>query len=400
MTGYSIVDGWDTFVDWAKWFYERPEFEEEEREYKLELAKRLALAKEALVYGSSDWPDLLKAAISSRFNNLTNWRVNQNFLSVKRPTLEEALRRVWGVDSYRVLSLRERVLGFQEIFPQITPGLLPSLLLMAEGAERYPIYRNRALRAACQLTGFPQYNGKDAWIRYQHMLEYYDEFIKQASLRGLELRDYLDAQSLVWSIAQGDVQHCFEDEEDMNRLKAYRQGMEVLPPQRVAPETSPFEGLRPQSRLISPANPSIDAPWSFTNIVELAGRLFWPAEPLQEIIDDLQEKRQVIFYGPPGTGKTYVAQAIAQHCQDNGGDFEIVQFHPSYSYEDFVEGFRPTLTDNGQAGFKLIQGPLRRIAEKARAKPAADFILIIDELNRGNVAKVFRRTVFPVGVPG
>ena len=78
----------------------------------------------------------------------------------------------------------------------------------------------------------------------------------------------------------------------------------------------------------------------------------------------------------------------------NGGGFEIVQFHPSYSYEDFVEGFRPTLTDGGQAGFKLTQGPLRRIAEKAEANQNATFILIIDELNRGNVSKVLGELYF------
>ena len=138
----------------------------------------------------------------------------------------------------------------------------------------------------------------------------------------------------------------------------------------------------------------VTSPWIASKIAKLADQLLWPPEPLQEIIDDLQEKRQVIFYGPPGTGKTYVAQAIAQHCQENGGGFEIVQFHPSYSYEDFVEGFRPTLTDDGQAGFKLTQGPLRRIAKKAEANPDATFILIIDELNRGNVSKVLGELYF------
>ena len=139
---------------------------------------------------------------------------------------------------------------------------------------------------------------------------------------------------------------------------------------------------------------SSDNPWFPTNITALAQDLLWQPNYLQEIIEDLQEKRQVIFYGPPGTGKTYVAREIANQCRLNGGDFEIVQFHPSYSYEDFVEGYRPTLTDAGQPAFKLVQGPLRRIADKARVNPDATFILIIDELNRGNVAKVFGELYF------
>ena len=138
----------------------------------------------------------------------------------------------------------------------------------------------------------------------------------------------------------------------------------------------------------------VTSPWIASKIAKLADQLLWPPEPLQEIIDDLQEKRQVIFYGPPGTGKTYVAQAIAQHCQENGGGFEIVQFHPSYSYEDFVEGFRPHPYRRRPSGFKLTQGPLRRIAKKAEANPDATFILIIDELNRGNVSKVLGELYF------
>ena len=106
-------------------------------------------------------------------------------------------------------------------------------------------------------------------------------------------------------------------------------------------------------------------PWTPPNMEALSRELLWETGELQKIVHGLKDKRQVIFQGPPGTGKTYVAKRIAEWCREHGGDFQIVQFHPSYSYEDFVEGFRPTLTDGGQAGFKLTKGPLRRIAEKA-----------------------------------
>ena len=107
----------------------------------------------------------------------------------------------------------------------------------------------------------------------------------------------------------------------------------------------------------------------------------------------LDDKRQVIFQGPPGTGKTYVAQKLAKHLTGSEDRVTLVQFHPSYSYEDFVQGFRPTL-ENGQPGFTLRDGPLRKAADKARNEPQAKHFLVIDEINRGNLARVFGELYF------
>ena len=108
----------------------------------------------------------------------------------------------------------------------------------------------------------------------------------------------------------------------------------------------------------------------------------------------LQEKKQVIFQGPPGTGKTYVAQKLARHLAGDDDRWRIVQFHPSYSYEDFVQGYRPTLLDNGQPGFRLKDGPFMRIAGQAENDPGRRYFLIIDEINRGNLAKVLGELYF------
>ena len=118
-----------------------------------------------------------------------------------------------------------------------------------------------------------------------------------------------------------------------------------------------------------------------------------PAAFLTEIVMLLEDKRQVIFQGPPGTGKTYVAQELAEHLAGSSGRVTLVQFHPSYSYEDFVQGYRPILRD-GQPGFELRDGPLLRAAEQARQEPNANHYLIIDEINRGNIANVFGELYF------
>jgi MoxR-like ATPase len=128
-------------------------------------------------------------------------------------------------------------------------------------------------------------------------------------------------------------------------------------------------------------------------LITLADRLLLRVEDLEEIEELLSHKGQIIFYGPPGTGKTFVARELARYFAGQTGMVEIVQFHPSYSYEDFVEGYRPR-ADNGQAGFRLVEGPLKRIAHLARQSPHARFVLLIDEINRGNLAKVFGELYF------
>lgn len=130
----------------------------------------------------------------------------------------------------------------------------------------------------------------------------------------------------------------------------------------------------------------------------LAKALHMPQASLQEIVEVLRARQQVVLYGPPGTGKTYLARKLAEHLV--GGDdpsrAQLVQFHPSYAYEDFFEGFRPAESASGQATFTLQPGPLRLIASEAAAEEnrGAPFVLIIDEMNRANLAKVFGELYF------
>lgn len=131
---------------------------------------------------------------------------------------------------------------------------------------------------------------------------------------------------------------------------------------------------------------------------ELAAKLHVEREDVQEVIRLLQTRQQIVFYGPPGTGKTYLAGKIARFLagEEHGDHVKTVQFHPSYAYEDFFEGYRPAKADGDTVGFSLEPGPLRRIAAEAsldgnRDKP---YFLIIDEMNRGNLAKIFGELYF------
>ena len=129
------------------------------------------------------------------------------------------------------------------------------------------------------------------------------------------------------------------------------------------------------------------------SLEELADELLWDVGHLRRIEWLLHDKRQVIFQGPPGTGKTYVAQKLAECLAGSSDRVRVVQFHPSYAYEDFVQGFRPTLED-GRHGFVLRDGPLVDMAKSARSASPETHVLVIDEINRGNLSKVFGELYF------
>ncbi|TLS47427.1 AAA family ATPase [Streptomyces montanus] len=129
----------------------------------------------------------------------------------------------------------------------------------------------------------------------------------------------------------------------------------------------------------------------------LAEELLVTADWLTEVRDLLQDRQQVIFYGPPGTGKTYLAQHIAEHLAGDPRAVKLVQFHPSYAYEDFFEGFRPAVRSEDGTGtltFALRPGPFRKLVDLAEEDPSTPYFLIIDEINRANLAKVFGELYF------
>ncbi|MCY4581270.1 MAG: AAA family ATPase [Chloroflexi bacterium] len=129
------------------------------------------------------------------------------------------------------------------------------------------------------------------------------------------------------------------------------------------------------------------------NLQSLASDLLLPVSFFEDINSLLDEKKQVIFQGPPGTGKTYVARELAKHLSRSEEQLTFVQFHPSYAYEDFVQGYRPALV-GGQAGFELRYGPLLAAARRAAEDEGAKHFLVIDEINRGNLGKVLGELYF------
>lgn len=116
--------------------------------------------------------------------------------------------------------------------------------------------------------------------------------------------------------------------------------------------------------------------------------MFLSRDELVRILERLRAKRNIILEGPPGVGKTFVADKLAFALMETADPRRItkVQFHPSYSYEDFVRGFRPT---DVAAKFSLVDGPFLKACQAAAADPDAYHVLVIDEINRGSTSQVF-----------
>ena len=219
--------------------------------------------------------------------------------------------------------------------------------------QRFPPYRQGRFHDTYRRLGYPQPSAADAGGQYEHALGFLDRLLDEARGRGMaKPSTRLDAQSVVWKLHQ---------------------------------------------------NPGPPSP---------------PPRPAHTL--------NTILYGPPGTGKTWhtVTYAVAvvegrevgdveqegrpavkRRFEEHSGAglIEMVTFHQNTTYEDFVEGIRPVLADGTNAGsaspakpgnageirYELSRGVFRRIAERAEQDQNRRYVLVIDEINRGNIARIF-----------
>jgi MoxR-like ATPase len=188
--------------------------------------------------------------------------------------------------------------------------------------------------------------------------------------------DMVDVQSFIWVCAQ-------EAKAGTGRLdKRAQVELDVPPTTYTIPATA--HELRE-----STAAPAGQETRNGTyTLVQCAAETGFAASTLERWVRAIHRRGQAVFYGPPGTGKTFLAQKLARHLVGgNDGFWEMVQFHPGYAYEDFVQGIRPVSDAAGQMRFERVPGRFLSFCRTARQREGL-CVLVLDEINRANVARV------------
>lgn len=369
-----------TYVQWGIRLLDTGLFYEGEIAYKLDSAERLGAAIEAAIRAEPPYEALRKAMHHPDFN-LVHFYVVDDFLKWVKANEPESIAALGEFETADGAETIDRFLSHVPRIGQLKGAgariSLGSVLLMSTDPEAYPPWRDRQDQITARLTkGYRPQESATEGEQYLMFLERMDLIRAAMAAAERPVAHRLGAQSLAWMVAQEGERLGWAPEE-YAAFDAWRTGKVVEPPS--ADDAPVKDGEDAETADVAEGT-----------LEGLGARLsFAPADLgwLEETIALLLEKRQIIFQGPPGTGKTFIARAVAQFVVGHADRVRVVQFHPSYSYEDFVAGLRPDPDEPSH--FRLVPGPLTQLAEQARANPAETYVLLIDEINRANVPAVF-----------
>ena len=335
-------------------FAHSEKYHSEEYDYKKALLDELGPVLQELVAGAAE-PGLARLREVARAqveaaNNLVTWQAWDKFRAylekvppaeVKEQLaalLDEQGDVVERIDGFReaVESSTQRALGKAEPLPLN----LVSLLLMAHAPDDHIIYRRSLIDRACVDWGAPKISSgqRNDGVKYAQTLSLVLPLRERLTPVLGRPADLIDVHTLLY----------FNEVDTYNEFKvtdaghAERDGEGPI----TDPELPPF---------------------------------------LQQLLASAARTRNIILYGPPGTGKTYWVRQLQRRFD---GREAFVTFHQSFGYEDFIEGIRPGLTVD-DLRYRLHDGAFKRMCDRAAEDPDNEYLFVIDEINRANIAKVF-----------
>ena len=260
---------------------------------------------------------------------------------------------------------------------------LPTLLLFLLNPAQEMFVKPRAMQWFLRFMGEPDAyarrpNGNtyaSAVAQAQHVLSAIPQFSPS---------DLIDIQSLIWVAYRESLSRT-------GRLSPQAQIALDRPPTIYSSGERTYAAQAPQPMVHeSSAEYELQPEYSLAQCAAATGL---PEDDLARWVRAVERKGQAVFYGPPGTGKTFVSQQLANHLIGGGDGFsELVQFHPAYAYEDFVQGIRPIET-NGTITYSLVPGRFLDFCQRA-AQRNDTCVLIIDEINRADLARVFGELMY------
>jgi MoxR-like ATPase len=157
--------------------------------------------------------------------------------------------------------------------------------------------------------------------------------------------------------------------------------------ERVAPVAEPPQGDDHASGPLTGGRNAAAEPYDLQRFTEETNI---DEQTAKEWLERLRRKGQLVLQGPPGSGKTFVAARLARLFADGtGGIVDTVQFHASWSYEDFIAGLAPVVTPGGALSYEIRPGRFLDFCEMAAEAPDSNSVLVVDEFNRADVARVF-----------
>ena len=264
---------------------------------------------------------------------------------------------------------------------------LPTYLLFIAQPEREMFVKPHAASWFLKFMGVNQtVVAPPTAVMYAAILEQADKL--QAALHSYGAADKIDVQSLIWVCYQ-------ESRKRTGRLNPKGQVDLDVPPTKPLADTH-YEIVPAKAILKEPAASKLETATISQPaypLPQFAAKTGYAEAELGQWAQAIARKGQAIFYGPPGTGKTFMAEKMAQHLIGGGDGFtELIQFHPAYAYEDFMQGIRP-FTRHNAIHYEMTPGRFMQFCDQARQRDGR-CVLIIDEINRANLASVFGELMY------